>query len=89
MMRFPVDLIHSVVMRERDPRIHHLGRIYAKTMDPRVKPAGDGGGLWCAATRGSQPLSSAGTLPPFSASFCMTCLCSHTFIDAESLMSPA
>jgi len=33
-------------------------------------------------------LSSSGTLPPFSASFCMTCLCSQMFIDAESFMSP-
>ena len=33
-------------------------------------------------------LSSAGTFPPFSASFCMTCLCNHMFIDAESFVSP-
>ena len=33
-------------------------------------------------------LRSSGTLPPFSASFCMTCLCSQIFIDAESFMSP-
>src|SRR5258708_17852566 len=30
------------------PRIHHLCEIYAKKMDPRVKPAGDGGG-WTSA----------------------------------------
>jgi len=30
-------------MRGHDPRIHHLRKIYAKWMDPRVKPAGDGG----------------------------------------------
>src|SRR5258705_3905744 len=27
-----------------DPGIHHLCKRYAKKMDPRVKPAGDGGG---------------------------------------------
>jgi hypothetical protein len=32
--------------------------------------------------------NSSGTLPPFSASFCMTCLCSQMFIDAESFLSP-
>lgn len=32
--------------------------------------------------------SSAGTLPPLAASFIMTCLCSHMFIVAESVMSP-
>jgi hypothetical protein len=31
-------------MRGLDPRIHHLRKIYAKRMDPRVKPAGDGSG---------------------------------------------
>ena len=31
---------------------------------------------------------SAGTLPPFAASFVMTCLCSQMFIDAESPVSP-
>jgi hypothetical protein len=35
-------LIHLVVMRGLDPRIHHLRKTYAKRMDPRVKPAGDG-----------------------------------------------
>jgi hypothetical protein len=30
-------------MRGLDPRIH-LCKIYAQQMDPRVKPAGDGGG---------------------------------------------
>src|SRR5260370_37552910 len=30
------------------PRIHHVCEIYAKKMDPRVKPAGDGGG-WTSA----------------------------------------
>jgi hypothetical protein len=33
--QLPVDLIHSVVMRGLDPRIHHLCKIYAKKMDPR------------------------------------------------------
>jgi len=33
-------------------------------------------------------LRSSGTLPPFSASFCMTCPCNQMFIDAESLVSP-
>jgi hypothetical protein len=39
--------------------------------------------------RGQLAVRSAGTLPPFSASFCITCLCSQMFIDAESFMSPA
>jgi len=36
--------MHLVVMRGLDPRIHHLRKIYAKLMGPRVKPAGDGSG---------------------------------------------
>src|SRR5215208_2026399 len=36
----------------------------------------------------NQSLRSSGTLPPFSASFRMTCLCSHMFMDAESFISP-
>jgi hypothetical protein len=40
LQQFPVDLIHSVVMRGLDPRIHHLCKIYAKKMDPQVKPRG-------------------------------------------------
>jgi hypothetical protein len=44
LQRFPIDLIHSVVMRGLDPRIHHLRKSMRKWMDPRVKPAGDGGG---------------------------------------------
>jgi hypothetical protein len=35
------------------------------------------------ATRFSYVLRLSGTLPPVSASFVMTCLCSHTFISAE------
>jgi hypothetical protein len=41
--------IHSIVMRGLDPRIHHLCKIFAKKIDPRVNPriksgdAGDGG----------------------------------------------
>ncbi len=35
-------------MRGLDPRIHLVPTIYAKQMDPRVKPAGDGGG-WASA----------------------------------------
>jgi hypothetical protein len=35
-----------------------------------------------------QLLRSSGTFPPFSANFCMTCLCSQMFIEAESFMSP-
>ncbi|CAO4138542.1 hypothetical protein GPNCGGLF_LOCUS415 [Methylorubrum aminovorans] len=38
--------------------------------------------------RRTQSLRSAGTLPPFSSSFLMTCLCSQTFIEAESFLSP-
>jgi len=37
-------LIHLVVMRGLDLRIHHVRKIDAKGMDPRVKPAGDGRG---------------------------------------------
>src|SRR6266446_2924978 len=48
LQRIPVDLIHLAVMRGLDPRIHHLRKIYAKRMDPRVKPAGDGRG-WASA----------------------------------------
>jgi hypothetical protein len=36
LQRFPVDLIHAVVMRGLDPRITHLCKIYAKRMDPRA-----------------------------------------------------
>lgn len=32
--------------------------------------------------------SSGGTMPPFSASLAMTCLCSQMFMVAESLVSP-
>lgn len=35
-----------------------------------------------------QFFKSSGTLPPFSASFCKTSLCSHMFIDAESSLLP-
>jgi hypothetical protein len=31
---------------------------------------------------------SVGTLPPFSASFCMTCLCSHLFMGPVSFILP-
>jgi hypothetical protein len=40
------------------------------------------------AFRAPQDLSSSGTLPPFSANFCITCLWSQMFIDPESVMSP-
>ena len=53
LQRIPVDLIHLVVMRGLDPRIHHLRKIYARLMDPRVKPAGDGSG-W-ASTDSNRP----------------------------------
>jgi len=33
-------------------------------------------------------LMSEGSLPPLAASFAITCLCSHTFMVAESLVSP-
>ena len=36
----------------------------------------------------AQCLSASGTLPPFSASLIMTCLCSHTFMAALSLVLP-
>jgi len=35
-----------------------------------------------------QSSKSAGTLPPFSASFRITCLCSQIFMGAVSFMSP-
>jgi len=44
LQRIPVDLIHLLVIRRLNPRIHHLRKIHAKRMDPRVKPAGDGSG---------------------------------------------
>jgi hypothetical protein len=44
LQQFLVDLNHAIVMRGLDPRIHHLCKIYTKKMDPRVKPASDGGG---------------------------------------------
>lgn len=37
---------------------------------------------------GPQSFRSSGTFPPFSASFCMTALCSHKFTDAELSVSP-
>jgi hypothetical protein len=33
-------------------------------------------------------LISGGSLPPFAASFAITCLCSQIFMLAESLLSP-
>ncbi len=38
LQRILVDLIHLVVMRGLDPRIHHLRKTYVKRMDPRVSP---------------------------------------------------
>src|SRR5580704_6631567 len=37
-------LIHPVVMRGLDPRIHLLRKMSCEGDDPRVEPAGDGGG---------------------------------------------
>jgi hypothetical protein len=54
-------------MRGLDPRIHHLRKIYAKRMDPRVKPAGDGSG-WTnseSIDRKPQFFSKSPSLPPF------------------------
>jgi hypothetical protein len=51
LQQFPVDLDHSVVMLGLDPSIHHHCKIYAKKMDTRVKPAGDGGGWACTDSR--------------------------------------
>ncbi len=31
---------------------------------------------------------SCGSVPPFCANFAMTCLCNHTFMEAESVVSP-
>jgi hypothetical protein len=68
--------------QERTPLRRH--------MDARVKPAHD-------TTRVVNPkrpesdlqcFKSSGTLPPLSASFCITCLCSQMFIEAESFVSP-
>src|SRR3984893_8083820 len=44
-------------------------------------------GPFLALTR-NQCLISGGSLPPFAASLVITCLCSHTFMVAESLVSP-
>ena len=38
--------------------------------------------------RSDQAFKLSGTLPPLSASLIMTCLCSQTFILAESFISP-
>ena len=51
-------------------------------------PCGERDGARVGLCEQNQPFSSAGTLPPFSASFCMTCLCSQTFIAAELFVSP-
>ena len=40
------------------------------------------------AFRGRQAFRLSGTLPPFSASLVITCLCSQIFMEAESFMSP-
>ncbi len=47
--RASLQSMHRVVMRGLDPRIHLVPTIYAKQMDPRVKPAGDGGSRWASA----------------------------------------
>jgi hypothetical protein len=39
-MRVPVDLIHTVVMRGLDPRIHRLCKIYAKKDGPAGQARG-------------------------------------------------
>jgi hypothetical protein len=39
-MRVPVDVIHAVVMRGLDPRIHHLCKIYAKKDGPAGQARG-------------------------------------------------
>jgi hypothetical protein len=41
---------------------------------------------WCETI--SDHLTSAGNLPPFAASFAITCLCSQIFMLVESLVSP-
>jgi len=46
-------VIHAVVMRGLDPRIHHLCKIHAKWVNPRVKLAGDGGD--CASADSNRP----------------------------------
>src|ERR1700722_6686286 len=45
-------------------------------------------GLFGLAETLCHPLTSAGSLPPFAASLVITCLCSQTFMVAESLVSP-
>ena len=54
-------------------------------------PGDEAPGLWDWCDRRedrSQCFSSSGTLPPFWASFVMTCFCSHTFMVALSFVSP-
>ncbi len=41
-----------------------------------------------ATMKGAQCIKLAGTLPPLVASWLITCLISHTFMVAESLVSP-
>ena len=49
---------------------------------------GQARGPWGEGSSCDQSFRSAGTFPPFSSSFLMTCLCSQTFIVAESSLSP-
>jgi hypothetical protein len=55
---------------------------------PSSTPARDNGASGANQWKPLQLFRSSGTLPPFSASFCITCLCSQMFIEAESFMSP-
>ena len=69
--RIPVHMIYLIVMRGLDPRIHHLRKIYAKRVDPRVKPAGDGSG-WTSSEsidRKPQFFSKSRSLPHFNSRF--------------------
>jgi hypothetical protein len=76
--RFELPAAVVMVVREEVPKKRSPGRA---VMFRRRAAA--------ARTAGSQlASSSAGTLPPFSASFRMTCLCSHLFMGAVSFILP-
>ena len=64
---------------ESEPAIVSATGIMGRGRGGRDRPAGP---------QAAACLRSSGTLPPFSASLVMTCLCSQMFMEAESLVSP-
>ena len=72
-------------------RINRRMRVYNPIPNMRLRllePGCARGSLSALRDFASYVRSSSGTLPPFSASFCITCLCSQIFIDAELFVSP-